>query len=288
MAACITKTFFTILFFVFLCEAQISDSIASDIGTIHSADSLSSRTLQENVRSFEDPSISTKDVLLRSAGAIAITAILFHYDQRIHDNLYKWREENTIIKDIGSMASYLGDGTINLGLFGGFIGYGLIFDGKKEINVGKIGLESVLFSNATVQLLKHLCGRERPRKATRSGGFWYGPFAFFRQPTGVSKGVDSFDSFPSGHSATAFAAATTISDFYTDSWISYTCYSLATLCAISRVAENVHWMSDCFIGAIIGHYGTRVMEKINYDTTEVTIIPWAYDSQYGLLLSLNL
>jgi membrane-associated phospholipid phosphatase len=226
--------------------------------------------------------------LVSAGGTIAVTAILFHYDQQIYDNLYDWKRNNQIVKDISPIVTNLGDGTFSLGFFGGFVGYGLIFENKKAVEMGKIGIESFFLTGITVQLLKQLCGRERPSAATRPGGFWHGPFAFFRQPKGVSKGIPSFDAFPSGHTATVFAAATTLSDFYTDSWVSYTSYSLATLCAISRITESTHWLSDCFIGAIIGHYGTRLVERLNYGSTDITITPWANENQYGLLLSMKI
>jgi hypothetical protein len=72
-----------------------------------------------------------------------------------------------------------------------------------------------------------------------------------------------------------------------DSWISYTCYSLASLTAISRITESTHWLSDCFVGAIIGYYGTKVVEKWNYGSGNITLLPQADEHQYGLLLSVK-
>jgi membrane-associated phospholipid phosphatase len=216
-------------------------------------------------------------------GAALITAVMFHYDQQIYDDLYKWKMNNPAVKEISPVITDLGDGTFSIGLFGGFAGYGLIFKNDKAFEVGKIGLESFLLTGVTVQLLKHLCGRERPSAATRDGGFWHGPFSYLREPKG-GKGISSFDAFPSGHTATIFAAATTISDFYTEPWVSYTCYSLASLTAISRITESTHWISDCFIGAIIGYYGTKLVEKWNYDSGNVALLPQVNERMYGFLL----
>jgi membrane-associated phospholipid phosphatase len=282
------KSIFAISCVVFLCEAQPLGSIGSDSSNAVPAEGIPKKIPQESPKIIEDSESSTNYILIGSAGAVAITALLFQYDQKIYDKFYDVKRNNQFVKDSGPIVSYLGDGTISFGLFGGFVGYGLAFKDKKAIEVGKIGIESFLFSGLAVQLFKHLCGRERPSASTRPGGFWSGPFAFFRQPTGVSKGIASFDAFPSGHTASAFAAATTLSDYYTEPWVSYTSYSLATLCAISRITESTHWMSDCFIGAIIGFYGTRIIEKINYGTTDVTIIPFVDASQSGLCLSVKL
>jgi hypothetical protein len=221
-------------------------------------------------------------------GSVIITAVLFHYDQQIYDEIYRWKTTNPAVQKISPVITEMGDGSFSLGLFGGFAGYGLIFKDAKAVETAKIGIESFLLTGITVQLFKHLCGRERPSDATRPGGFWHGPFAYFDKKRGGGRGLPAFDAFPSGHTTTAFAAATTISDFYTEPWVSYTSYSLAALVSVSRVMERTHWISDCFIGAIIGHYGTRLVEKWNYGSEgRLVIVPQADERQYGLLLSWN-
>ena len=69
---------------------------------------------------------------------------------------------------------------------------------------------------------------------------------------GWRPGNDAFDtrSFPSGHSAAAFALAGVLACFYPRlRWMFWT---LATACAASRVIDAVHWPSDCLAGALIG------------------------------------
>lgn len=114
-------------------------------------------------------------------GAVLLTAVMFQYDQQIYDDLYSWKMNNPAIKKVSPIITDLGDGSVSMGLFGGFVGYGLIFKDKKAFEVGKIGLESFLLTGVTVQLFKHLCGRERPSAATRDGGFWHGPFSYIRE-----------------------------------------------------------------------------------------------------------
>jgi membrane-associated phospholipid phosphatase len=232
-------------------------------------------------------SSSLKCIAFGVTGAVAVTAILFHYDQQMYNDLYSWKMDHKIVKDISPVITNLGDGTFSAGLFGGFVGYGLIFKNEKACEIGKIGMESFLLTGVTVQLLKNLCGRERPSAATRPGGSWHGPFSYLREPKG-GRGISSFDAFPSGHTATVFAAATTIADFSTAPWVSYTCYSLATLTAISRVTESTHWLSDCFVGAIIGYYGTKLVENWNYGSSGITLMPQVDDRHYGLLFSIKL
>lgn len=249
---------------------------------------ISSYCLAQAVNpSISDSSASTSSrtsqIIVGVSGAAAVTAIMFHLDQQIYDDLHDWKMKNKAAKEISPVVTNLGDGTFAIGLFGSFIGYGLIFEDKKACEVGKIGLESFVLTGAAVQLFKHLCGRERPSDATRHGGFWHGPFAYFRK-SNEGKGLPSFDSFPSGHTTTAFAAATTLSDFYTDPWVSYVSYSLATIVGISRVMESTHWISDCFVGSFIGYYGTKLVEKLNYGSSKITLVPQVDERQYGLLL----
>ena len=63
------------------------------------------------------------------------------------------------------------------------------------------------------------------------------------------------NSFPSGHTATAFTAATILHKEYgmTQSpWYSVVGYMLATATGCMRVLNNRHWASDTFAGASIG------------------------------------
>ena len=246
-----------------------------------------SQTLTSTISDSAASTTSSTEIVLGVTGAAAVTGLLFHYDQDIYNELHSWRENNIVVRKVSPVITNLGDGTFSAGLFVGFAGYGLISKDKKAVEVGKIGIESFLLTGITVQLFKNLCGRERPSAATRPGGFWYGPFAYFSKSKGSGKGISSFDAFPSGHTTTVFSAATTISDFYTEPWVSYLCYSLATVTAVSRVTESTHWMSDCFVGAIIGHYGTRLIEKLNYGSSSITLLPQASEHQCGLLLSVK-
>ncbi len=62
------------------------------------------------------------------------------------------------------------------------------------------------------------------------------------------------NSFPSGHTATAFAAATIFNKEYgpISPWYSVAGYSVATLTGITRIMNNRHWINDVLVGAGIG------------------------------------
>lgn len=100
--------------------------------------------------------------------------------------------------------------------------------------------------------------------------------------TGTTKGIkylvkrqrpdiDEFDSFPSGHTATAFMAATLLHKEY--GWrsplFSLGGYAAATVTGLSRLMNNRHWMSDVVTGAAIGigsvHLGYYLSDLIFKD-----------------------
>lgn len=62
------------------------------------------------------------------------------------------------------------------------------------------------------------------------------------------------NSFPSGHTATAFMAATMLHKEYghISPWISIGGYTVATTTGVMRMVNNRHWMSDVLAGAGIG------------------------------------
>ena len=80
-----------------------------------------------------------------------------------------------------------------------------------------------------------------------------------------------YNSFPSGHTATAFMTATMLHKEYgwRSPWFSIGAYTMATVTGVSRVLNNRHWMSDVVAGAAIGigsvHLGYFITDKIFKD-----------------------
>lgn len=77
-----------------------------------------------------------------------------------------------------------------------------------------------------------------------------------RRPDGSAS-----NSFPSGHTATAFMTATMLHKEYglTESpWYSIGAYSIATATAVSRMLNNKHWLSDVMVGAGVGILSTEL------------------------------
>ncbi|TXF77431.1 phosphatase PAP2 family protein [Chryseobacterium sp.] len=67
-------------------------------------------------------------------------------------------------------------------------------------------------------------------------------------------------SFPSGHTANAFAGATMLAIEYGDQhkWVPYASYGFATGIGIMRMANNKHYISDVLFGAGLGILSMKV------------------------------
>lgn len=67
-------------------------------------------------------------------------------------------------------------------------------------------------------------------------------------------------SFPSGHTANAFAAAEFLNQEYRDvsPWIGYAGYTVAAATGALRLYNNKHWLSDVVAGAGIGIASTKI------------------------------
>ena len=104
-------------------------------------------------------------------------------------------------------------------------------------NVGLISMQSVAAATGLALVGKYAVGRARPEE---DRGPW----------SSVGDGKSRSDaSFPSGHSAIAFAAVTPFAQEYDAPWL----YGVAALGSAGRVAGRKHWVSDTVAGSILGY-----------------------------------
>ena len=99
------------------------------------------------------------------------------------------------------------------------------------------------------QVIKQVAHRHRPYQDNPPNPHvWDGPFSW-----GGDYGTFGYNSFPSGHSSTAFSIATVIALEYWDTkWVPIVCFGLAGLTAAYRLAMNDHWASDVIFGSALG------------------------------------
>ncbi|MBI3595702.1 MAG: phosphatase PAP2 family protein [Nitrospirae bacterium] len=109
---------------------------------------------------------------------------------------------------------------------------------QKLKQAGGRSLIAVAVAGTVVQVVKHLTGRPRPKLVDTGIMNWGPSFA------------SGHDSFPSGHTISAFAMAAVLSAVYpAGQWI---WYSLAVFVAFTRIYIDAHFASDVFVGAVLG------------------------------------
>ncbi|WP_111633247.1 phosphatase PAP2 family protein [Pedobacter cryoconitis] len=106
-------------------------------------------------------------------------------------------------------------------------------------------LLAFLSSGIIVQLLKKLINEPRPPLYFEQIGFKYSYFI-----TGVQQMHSG--SFPSGHSASAFAMSIVIALYFKNKRVSILCLLLALFAGYSRIYLAHHFLPDVMVGALIG------------------------------------
>jgi membrane-associated phospholipid phosphatase len=201
--------------------------------------------------------IRTRDIL-PIAGLAALTGFLIGNDEAIHRGFINYRESHAWVRRfspvITQMGSYGAWGTVAL-----FLGVGLIGGDTKSTETAVLASSAMLQSGLLVAFLKGIFGRQRPFWAD-GVDHWSGPVGFFKRFASGQNG--RYDSFPGGHSITAFSLATVVAMQYRKSvWVPILAYTTATAVALSRVTENKHWLSDSLVGSVLGYVIGRLVVR---------------------------
>ena len=114
---------------------------------------------------------------------------------------------------------------------------------KKLFEASKTAFSASVISTLAVATLKFSINRERPDKSDKN-------------------------SFPSNHTALAFAIFGSYAHYYTNTTTKIILYTIPTLTAFSRIYKNKHYLSDTVGGGIIGlssvYLGKYLSEKFLY------------------------
>lgn len=209
-------------------------------------------------RPHGEPFFTSRDAWI-ALGFVAGTLALAPLDQRLARELQDSTvQAHDVFRGAADTFRFLGfPGTAIIG--GTLYAVGRIGDIPAAAKVGLRGTEAVVLSYAFVWTGKNLLGRARPDRDPDD------PFNF-EFARGFHGGSD-FRSFPSGHSAGAFAFAAAVSSEVRVHWpgaapfATPALYVGATLVAASRMYHNRHWASDVLIGAGIGTFsGLKVVQ----------------------------
>jgi membrane-associated phospholipid phosphatase len=203
------------------------------------------------------PLFTGRDVV-RAAGFAGLTVAMFPVDRSIARRLTNERSKaNKFLNRASNGVEVIADpGSIIIGstlyLFGRFAHHPDIED------LGWHGTEAVLLGSATTWMLKGLTGRARPFATADTTAH---DFKF-----GGGFGNADRQSFPSGHTTAAFAAAAAVTSEAERAWphhfwlVAPVMYGGATLVGVSRMYHDKHWASDVVLGAAIGTFsGLKVV-----------------------------
>jgi len=200
------------------------------------------------------------------------TGVFFLLDDEIRNTFQDNRSSTT--DDISKIFEHFGNGAITLPAIAGFYLYGWLGEKEKIERTALLAAESFLVTGLFNTVIKVATGRPRPFKGDSSSTF--GGFS------------TSNNSFPSGHTSTAFALATVVAKEYNNVPLAGPiAYGVATLTGLSRINDDKHWASDVFFAAALGYFTSKIILKLhsNKKGRHFTIYPRADSRGGGLVLS---
>ncbi|MFV8376350.1 phosphatase PAP2 family protein [Flavobacterium sp. LB1P71] len=155
--------------------------------------------------------------------------------------------------------TFLGDG-----MFTFLVSSVILVFSKKHRKLAFLLIMAYLFSGIFSQIFKSIITAPRP-----SVYFAAHKYKFYLD-TFVNSRV-GFRSFPSGHSASAFAMATIFSTYFTSKRVSVFSFGFGLLIGYSRIYLAHHFLIDVLGGAIIGILFAS-LSIVWYDTISLKII----------------
>lgn len=180
-------------------------------------------------------------------GAVAIAPLDIHLARRIQDSI---PQANRVYR-AGERALYYLGFPGSLAISASMYGAGRLLGEPGVAEVGLRTTEAIVAATLVTGATKALVGRARPFLEPDD------PFNL-----GFLRGLteDRYQSFPSGHTAVSFAAASALT-----TEVGYRApelkplagtllYGTAALVGVSRMYRNAHWASDVIIGAAIGSF----------------------------------
>lgn len=184
---------------------------------------------------------------------------------RFDPPIAKWfqqpeHQRNTAMRRTAEAFTHLQETTLTIA---GIATYGLaaLTRARSVETVALHASESIVAASITNQIIRGPLGRARPKDATpifedQYEFHWFNGFRHFQ-----------YRAFPSIHSSSAFAAATTIvletrhRDPGATWYVAPIAYALASGPGYARMYLGQHWASDIFMGAFVGaFYGQRVVD----------------------------
>ncbi len=132
---------------------------------------------------------------------------------------------------------------VTAGIVGTVAAAGWLADEDRMVDTAAIMGEAVVFATVITYAGKTVFGRRRPYNDEGPHRFrWF-----------VAPGNEPSVSFPSGHSATAFALAGAGAGRHPHWYVQIPAYLLATSAGLQRMDTRMHWASDVLAGGLLGY-----------------------------------
>ena len=162
-------------------------------------------------------------------------------------------------KPVASQLTKLGDGGVLAASLGLSYLVGRMSGNDRLTSTASLSAEALLDTGIWVTGLKLTLARTRPGNGSDGDFFAYHP------TPGQQNG-----SFPSGHTASAFAVAAVLAGQYRDSrpWVPWVSYGLATVVGVSRAGLGRHFPADVAAGALVGQSIGRMVVHRQRETDE--------------------
>lgn len=212
----------------------------------------------------------------------AATGFLIAADEDIRDSVKSYADEHEWVRDVGPVITQMG--TLGAAATAGiFFGAGLIFKDERARDTGCLAASAIVQTFLVNHFIKGMSGRQRPYVADGED-HWAGPAGFFKR---YDPDYDRlYDSFPSGHAATAFSVATIVALQYRHRpWVPVLAYTIAAGVGLTRVTMDRHWMSDVVVGAVVGHLVARLVVRSH--TRRQRLVPVLGCSGRGITLGFH-
>lgn len=139
---------------------------------------------------------------------------------------------------------YFGEGPMLAIGLGGLAAAGALADAPHLSRAAMQGATAVATATAVTFAGKYALGRARPYQDPDLGGDDFSP-------------LSGKASLPSGHTAAAFALATSLGDASGSGLVKGLLYTAAAGTGFARIAQRRHWFGDVVAGALIGAASAR-------------------------------
>jgi membrane-associated phospholipid phosphatase len=189
------------------------------------------------------------------------TAALIATDRRTANELGENGGSKSRVR-ISRQVSRPGGAYTTAGIAATFYLTGLLKHDSRARETGILGGEALIDSKIVYSVLKQVSQRPRPLVPDPKDDFF-----------------DGGNSFPSGHATDAWALATVIASEYHDrKAVQVTAYALASAVSLSRYTGRAHFLSDVFVGSVIGYSIGRYVYKKHHvsesENGEMKSTPW--------------